>query len=360
MKKITKTLMFLLMIVFTFTLFACEEVELTSINMPNEVTAQAVADGKVELSELKLVATYSDKSNKEIPLTQDMVSAEELAKLSEPGEYKLTFTYEGKKVEVTFVIPGKKISKLEVKAESLSNALLKETFDYKDLILVVTFEDSTSEEVQVTEEMLDENEAKKISLPGKQTIKLVYKSKEATFELNNKGALASISIDSESLEAAKLANDYSLVKVVLTYENKETELVSLTEEMLTEAEKAKLEQAGKQTIVVKYAEKETSFEVNVKGKVTAAKINDASVTAALAAKPFDYTTILLDVVYENGEKGKLNLCADFFDEEQLNKFNYSGKQNISITVDEVKVDFSLRMPVPTGTLAKIELLPESI
>lgn len=107
-----KKLGFILQIVlFALILTGCdllgpsEKITVTSIEI---TAANTVFDGNFVLSDLTVQATRSDGSKITTPLTQAMISAEDLAKFSQEGTHTISATYEGQTTSFEITIRGEK------------------------------------------------------------------------------------------------------------------------------------------------------------------------------------------------------------------------------------------------------------
>ncbi|MDY3195499.1 MAG: InlB B-repeat-containing protein [Paracholeplasma sp.] len=101
MKKFVASLFFL--VVF-FGLTSCEddlkEKTIVSISIDQMTIPEALEVGEVDLSIIHLVVLYSDDSTSIIPLSEGMLSQEDLTKLKTTGNHTFTITYAG--IETTF------------------------------------------------------------------------------------------------------------------------------------------------------------------------------------------------------------------------------------------------------------------
>ena len=71
----------------------------------SSVPAEIIAgQAEAEIAKIKLVATMSDGTTKNVNVTKDMISAKDLEKLADIGTYKVKITYEGQTAEVTLVV----------------------------------------------------------------------------------------------------------------------------------------------------------------------------------------------------------------------------------------------------------------
>ena len=363
MKKFIKTLILVLIVSLTFTFVGCGEPTLSSISMNDDVITEAVKDGKVELAELKLIAKYSDDTTKEVPVTADMVNADELAKLCNPGEYKITFTYEGQNVEVTFNVPEKPVKSLELKAESVEAFLANEVKDVTLLVLNVTYVDDSKEEVKVAEAMVDD--MNKLTAVGKQEIVISYKDQSCKVEFNNRGKIVTAVVNESSLTEALKKDSFNYADILLdvTYENNDSVKLPLEESFFDANEFLKLKTTGKQTVNYKVGDVTGSFELRVptpKGKMVNIEFVKDSIAAAYNKEVFNFTDILVKFTYESGEYCYSKLVARMFNEVDFINFYIKGDHVISFNYGGVKTTDTITVPEDkTYTLSEINSLEDN-
>lgn len=137
MRKIFKFL-FVITLSLTAILFVGCGGNVDSISMDQTVVDTAVSDGKVDLSELKLIAKIGENT-KEIKVTEKMITGGNFDDLLVPGTHELTFTYKGASTVVTFEIPDSPLKVIELDQTSVTEAYQKERFDHEDILVKLVY-----------------------------------------------------------------------------------------------------------------------------------------------------------------------------------------------------------------------------
>ena len=134
----------------------------------------------LDLTGMKLKLTYSDQSTKEIAVVSSMVSAD----MSKVGPQVVTVTYEGKTATFNITVNPKidevVLSKIEVKGNYKTEYVEGDLLDLTGMKLKLTYSDQTSEEIDVTSQMLS---AYDLSTEGVKTITVTYEGKTTTFNV---------------------------------------------------------------------------------------------------------------------------------------------------------------------------------
>ena len=267
MKKIFKLLILLMAFGYSLVLVGCKKT-VEEVTMDNAIIEAALADEVVELEELKLNVLYSDGTTEEVAVTNEMIKSGNLDDLKEAGSYSFVFEYEGKTVEVTFVILPK-VSTVYADAASIQETLKAEKFDYKNIKLNVTYVDGTKEKINLDESMLSKFEAKKFGYIGSQTINFEYRGVKSSFYITlptPKGAINSIELEDSVVEEAYNEEDFKheYLTLKLNYKSGEVGYIALANSMLNSQDLAKLYCKGNQTVEVKYGGLTTQFNIEVK------------------------------------------------------------------------------------------------
>ena len=97
--------------------------------------------------------TYEDDTTKDIAGTADGVTFAPATALT-TSDTKVTVTYGGKTVDVDVTVNAKKATGIAVKTEGKKEYMAGETFDPSSYVFTVTFEDSSTEEVNGSDERL--------------------------------------------------------------------------------------------------------------------------------------------------------------------------------------------------------------
>lgn len=108
MKKITKIMLSLLLVVVAFAgvigFSGCElgnKTAITNIGLTKEIQKEYFLNEKLELNDAKLIVTLADLTQKELIITNDMITGFDS---STSGEKTLVITFQGKQVEVQYSV----------------------------------------------------------------------------------------------------------------------------------------------------------------------------------------------------------------------------------------------------------------
>ncbi len=105
MKKIQHIGAIVFALFMVFLMVGCiSEPGIVSVVIEPSSVAESVDISEFDLSDIKLIVTYSDESTDEISVTDDMLSTTDLDKLLYRGTHEITITYMGYTMEVTMTI----------------------------------------------------------------------------------------------------------------------------------------------------------------------------------------------------------------------------------------------------------------
>lgn len=265
MKRSTIFFTLVLLLAFMFSLSACSS-KIESISVNDEIINAAVEDGKVEIGELKLTLNLKNGTKEQIDVTPAMISSGDISKLTSPGSYDLTFSYEGLEVTITFVIPNPTVVGIAVDNNSVTEAQKKEIFDLRDIIVKVIYSDGGEELINLTEEMLSEEDLLKLRTTGEQIVGVEYQGAVATFYINvPTSVLKTLQINEESVLAAYSEDkfNYKNILVDMVYSTGEIKTTPITLRMMSGSDYISLYMKGEHTITLNYGGITSSFVVNV-------------------------------------------------------------------------------------------------
>lgn len=114
MKNIKKVLSLLLVLLIVYVVSGCGEKKdptLESIKVDSTTIPTSIKNTEVdsEITKIKIILLYSDKSEKTENLTKDMISEDDYNKLSSAGTYEITITYETKTTSLSLTITSENI-----------------------------------------------------------------------------------------------------------------------------------------------------------------------------------------------------------------------------------------------------------
>ncbi len=216
---------------------------------------------KLDVTGGKIRLTYSDTTTEEIDITSDMVSGFDNTEL---GPQTLTVTYAGKLTTYEVTIIAKALERIEIVTEPSKKTYIQnyENLDVTGGKIRLTYNDTTTEEIDITEEMVTGFDNTEL---GPQTLTVTYEGKIATYEVTIIAkALEKIEVVTEPSKKTYIQNyeelDITGGKIRLTYSDTTTEEIDITEEMVTGFDNTTL---GPQTLTVTYEGKTATFEVTI-------------------------------------------------------------------------------------------------
>ena len=218
----------------------------------------------------------------------------------------------------------------------------KETLDITGGKLTLTYNNGTSEVIDLTTDMVNGFDNTKI---GKQTLTVTYQEKATTFEVE----IIAKSLDGIAVTApptktkyleGKEQLDVTGGKLTLTYNNGTSEVIDLTTDMVSGFDNTKV---GKQTLTVTYQGKATTLEVEIIAK----SLDSIKVTTLPSKRNYlegkdklDVTGGKLTLTYNNGTTEVIDLAADMvsgFDNTKV------GKQTLTVTYQGKTTTFEVEI-----------------
>ena len=215
----------------------------------------------LDLTGAKIKVYYDNGTNEEIAITQNMVSGYDNTKV---GVNTLTVTYEGKECTFDVRIVEKHVT--EIAIIELPNKL-EYVQDYGMLDVTggkirVYFDDETDTEVNMNTNMISGFNNKVL---GEQTLIVKFAGKSAAYQIEViDKVITKIEMQKLPDKTEYVQNydklDVSGAKLKLTFNDSYIDEINVLPEMVSGFDNTKL---GTKTITVKYAEKETTFDVSI-------------------------------------------------------------------------------------------------
>ena len=302
--------------------------------MPNKVNYK-VGD-KIDTTGLVLKVIYGDNNTKEIK-TGYSISPQTL---TTSGKQAITITYQNQKTTYTVNV---KENSINITSISIKNKPDKTTYNVGEklntngLVLNLHYSDGT---VKTTSSGYDLSPTT-LSTAGSQTIKVYYEGFTTTFTVNvKKVEVKSISMYHEPLKLDYYVNDTinpdGLTLKVL-YSDGKTSYISNGYEISP----TKALEVGTQKVIVKYANKETYYHINVK------KENVTSIRIATPATKQEYYVgdtvstkgLVLHVRYNNGKTEEIK---DGFDVSPTT-LTKSGTEKICIIYQGASICYNVKV-----------------
>ena len=157
----------------------------------------------------------------------------------------------------------KEVASIEVDQDSVDAVLKEEIFNYHNILIVVTYADGTTENLNLDDSMLSEAELSKITAFGRKKIEVTFGGKSCSFSINiPRSSLYGIEVNEESLKAALSADyfDFTSINIDLVYTNNTRTSMPLASSMFTMREIAELYTAGDKSFTINYSGKTTTLE----------------------------------------------------------------------------------------------------
>ena len=160
-----------------------------------------------------------------------------------------------------------KITKIEVNGPSETTV---GEFDYNDYTVKLIFDDGSTKDIKLNEDLLSASDRELLDTPGTHTITVQYNDVTCTFTVTIKGdgesqdkGIKSIAISGPN-EIVAGNIDYNDFSLVITYEDDSTTTIELREEFILEEDRAKLNTVGSHSISITYNGTTTTWNITVK------------------------------------------------------------------------------------------------
>ncbi|PJI08172.1 MULTISPECIES: leucine-rich repeat protein [Clostridium] len=153
---------------------------LTNITMNTPPTKTSYIQGQsLDLTGAKIIAAYNDGTNETVNVTPEMVSG---YNANQAGTQTITVNYNGKVATFTVNVVAKALTNVTMNTPPTKTSYIQgQSLDVTGAKIVATYNDGTTEIVNVTSEMVSGYNANQA---GTQTITVNYNGKVATFTVN--------------------------------------------------------------------------------------------------------------------------------------------------------------------------------
>ena len=125
--------------------------------------------GDFNIEDYSLILTRQDDSTEQIPFAADMVSEEDFEKFTQVGQHQIKISYEGLSTEVTLTVKDVVYVSLTVSGPS---DIAPGGFDCSDYSVTLTSDSGKKTTVQLTSDMLDEDDVAKLDTVGSCSVKV--------------------------------------------------------------------------------------------------------------------------------------------------------------------------------------------
>ena len=298
-----------------------------------------VVGEEVDLSGLKMYATYTDGTEKDVALTEvevrldDEVLSGDYSKITESaGNKKLSFHYEDFKKSFNIVVRASSVATKYVVDVTMDTTNVKtsyeigDTLDLSGLTVTATYSDNTTApialenvKIYLSEEDVTSNLTKVTATKGVKAIYVWYEGHKTenfvqievidpivSLKVVTEGAKLSYKVN-ETLNLANV-NVYAVTKA--GEETKVTEGISYSINGNAIANGDALTNVGEQTVTVAYESYETTYKITVANYVTAVSVNSENLPDYEEGATIDVSLVSVEVVYANGDDETLSLTSD--------------------------------------------------
>lgn len=318
----------------------------TEISISTPAKTEYIQGQKLDLTGVTIIAKYNDGTSNPISVENEMVSGYDANKV---GKQTVVITFEGKTVAFEVEVLAKEITKMEITAPSKLEYVEGQELDLTGASILLTYNDSSSKTISITKDMISGYDNSKI---GKQVVNVTYQNQSAIFEVNViKKAITNIEMNSLPNKVNYIVNqtfDITGATLKVTYNNDETEIITVTNEMVTIPALSSL---GSKTVKVVYDGFETSFNIIVRNKaLTAIEIFKAPDRVEyIEGQQLDITGGKLSLIYDDNSKEIIDLDSTMCNVD-MNQI--SEKVDVEVSYNELKTSYSIKIDAKTVTAMK--------
>lgn len=318
----------------------------TEISISTPAKTEYIQGQKLDLTGVTIIAKYNDGTSNPISVENEMVSGYDANKV---GKQTVVITFEGKTAAFEVEVLAKEITKMEITAPSKLEYIEGQELDLTGASILLTYNDSSSKTISIIKDMISGYDNSKI---GKQVVNVTYQNQSATFEVNViKKAITNIEMNSLPNKVNYIVNqtfDITGATFKVTYNNDETEIITVTNEMVTIPALSSL---GSKTVKVVYDGFETSFNIIVRNKaLTAIEIFKAPDRVEyIEGQQLDITGGKLLLIYDDNSKEIIDLDSTMcnVDMNQIGE-----KVDVEVSYNELKTSYSIKIDAKTVTAMK--------
>ena len=269
--KIISLICLIVIMVCSLTLAACGEAKLQSIKMDQQTFKLTYAVGEqIDYSQMEVLAIFDDESTKTYHLTDDGVTYTPID-VTTAGTKEFKVSVNGIEYKVNVEVKAVE-SSLAFKENSYKTVYEhNEVIDYSTIKLVLTYNDSTTKEVSLTDEGVTYTPINTQTV-GTKTIVASYKGFTAVANCEVKAVLSSIElINVKEKFAQGEVVDYSAVKVLAHYSDETSKQFAITATGVEITQEIDTQTPGSKKLIVTYSGKTAEKTVTVE-QPTVAKI----------------------------------------------------------------------------------------
>ncbi len=322
MKK--KIISLFLFIVLSLTLVACDyQGDIVQIKYDKQY--EAVMVDEFNLSDIIIFSQSGINF-----VTEDMLSAEDNAKLKTAGNHLININYNGKIYECHVTLVNSIVYEIIYNGEI---PVLVEDFSIDKLQIKINI-DGNVQKIKVTEDMLNSEDLAKLSTAGLHNIVVNYNKKAINYVIyiTDGKTVYTYSINNPYNNPVKIS-DFKLsnIKIVVN-DGANNENVSVTEDMLSSADLAKLQTTGTHTITIKFVDFETKITIvlqddNIIEDDPIYEILNPYANTSVNINSFVLSNILIQELISGAT---VNVNSSMLSVEDNNKLSRAGTHTITI------------------------------
>lgn len=296
----------------------------------------------LDTSNLLIKITYQDSSTKDIAVTADMISG--FNSTTETESQILTIIYLEKTTTFEISIKNTSLIKLEIESTNhKTNYYVNEELDLDNLRIIGTYDNGKQTVSTVSSKMVTGFDSSSINTS--QTLTITYKGATVTYTISiNEAPLTKLEVMSTSHKTSYYIDDIldvSNLTIKATYANKTSEIIIVTEDMVTGFDSSYATDA--QTITITYCDNTTTFSIRIKsGSIYKIEVNSNSHKATyFVGEEFDTTNLFIDIYYGIFDKKNTPtpVSKDMISGFDSSSIKYS--QSIKITYKDKSCTFTI-------------------
>lgn len=331
-----------------------------------EKPADSIIEGQslaTAIKDAKIKVFYDDGTDSELAVTEAMCSGYDETKA--PQTLTVSVALGEKTLSFDLVVKKKSVTKIEMsQAIAKTEYIEKQQLDLTGGMLTVSYDNGKTEELALTAEGVKVTgyEAAPKTY-GKQTLTVTYEGKTTEFTVSvrekavSKTELVNAPVDAEIVEGGKL--DLTGVQVKVIYDNGDTELVDVTEAMVSYANDV----VGDAEVTVTYKDKAGNTFKNVFAIVVKAKaiksfevVSAPEQTVVLEGKELDLTGAKMNIVYDNGTVDENVAITEVkgFDNRTV------GAQDVEVIYKGVNTGIKFTITVKEKSVSKVEIVKNEV
>ena len=154
--------------------FVIPETTVVGIVVDTNSVTEAQKKDIFNLEDIIIKVIYSNNDEEEIPLTEEMLTEENLAKLRTTGEQIVAVNYQGATATFYINVPTSVLVSLEVDQDSVLAAYAEDIFYYKNILVNMVYSTGEVKSAPITLRMISGSDYINLYIKGEHEIKVSY------------------------------------------------------------------------------------------------------------------------------------------------------------------------------------------